>query len=241
MCASTVSSKLLAEIARVEGFKFEDTLTGFKWIGSRASELTKKEGYRNLFGYEEAIGFCCGDVIFDKDGICAMAVFTQLANHVYTMKCITLKDHMQEIYNKYGEFVSYNGYYIMNDKKSISIIMDHIRQNGTYNMDYLGPKYQVESIRDLGVPGYDSTMEDKKPKLPTSSSSPMITIRFKNGCVAQFRASGTEPKFKYYIEMKGQPGVPRSTVENDLKIMVDAILDQLLIPDKSGLTLPSNS
>ena len=241
MCASTVSSKLLAEIARVEGFKFEDTLTGFKWIGSRASELTKKEGYRNLFGYEEAIGFCCGDVIFDKDGICAMAVFTQLANHVYTTKGITLKDHMQEIYNKYGEFVSHNGYYIMNDKKSISIIMDHIRQNGTYNMDYLGPKYQVESIRDLGVPGYDSTMEDKKPKLPTSSSSPMITIRFKNGCVAQFRASGTEPKFKYYIEMKGQPGVPRSTVENDLKIMVDAILDQLLIPDKSGLTLPSNS
>lgn len=68
MCASTVSSKMLAEIAKVEGFHFEDTLTGFKWIGSRAQELSE-EGFLALFGYEEAIGFCCGDVVFDKDGI----------------------------------------------------------------------------------------------------------------------------------------------------------------------------
>ena len=67
MCASTVSSKMLAEIARVEGFHFEDTLTGFKWIGSRAESLSH-EGYRSLFCYEEAIGFCCGDVVYDKDG-----------------------------------------------------------------------------------------------------------------------------------------------------------------------------
>lgn len=240
MCASTVSSKLLAEIARVEGFKFEDTLTGFKWIGSRAAELTKKEGYRNLFCYEEAIGFCCGDVIFDKDGISALAVFAQLANYVYIIKSMTLKDHMQQIYYRYGEFVSYNGYYVMKDKKAISIIMDHIRQGGTYNMDYLGPNYQVQSIRDLGVPGYDSTTDDKKPTLPTSSSAPMITIRFTNGCVAQFRASGTEPKFKYYVEMKGKPRVPRSTVERELKKMADTILDKLLIPSESGLTLPTN-
>ena len=68
MCASTVSSKMLAEVAKVEGFHFEDTLTGFKWIGSRAEELSR-EGKLALFGYEEAIGFCCGDVVFDKDGI----------------------------------------------------------------------------------------------------------------------------------------------------------------------------
>ena len=58
---------MLAQIAKVEGFHFEDTLTGFKWIGSRSATLSS-EGYRNLFGYEEAIGFAVGDVIFDKDG-----------------------------------------------------------------------------------------------------------------------------------------------------------------------------
>ena len=56
MCTSTVSSKMLAEIGRIEGFHVEESLTGFKWIGSRSAEL-QAEGYRHLFGYEEAIGF----------------------------------------------------------------------------------------------------------------------------------------------------------------------------------------
>lgn len=106
MCGSTVSSKMLGEIAKVEGFHFEDTLTGFKWIGSRSQGLSKNEGYRNLFGYEEAIGFCCGDVIFDKDGISAMAVFSEMALFVYREPGLTLKQHMQSLYDKYGEVSS---------------------------------------------------------------------------------------------------------------------------------------
>lgn len=107
MCASTVSSKMLAEIARVEGFHFEDTLTGFKWIGSRMEEL-HREGKFALFGYEEAIGFSCGNVVFDKDGISALGVFTELAYSVYH-KGLNLAKHMQSLYDKYGEFVSNNG------------------------------------------------------------------------------------------------------------------------------------
>jgi phosphomannomutase len=232
MCASTVSSKLLAEIAHKEGFRFEETLTGFKWIGARAAKLTREEGYRNLFCYEEAIGYCCGDVIFDKDGISAMAVFAELACWAYRHGS-TLTQHLQSIYDNYGEFASHNGYFILKDPAVINVIMNHIRQEGKYNVD-LSP-YQVESIRDLGVPSYDSTTEDKKPTLPTSKSSPMITLRFTNGCVAQFRASGTEPKFKYYIELKGKPGVPRETVANEVRTMAELILEKLLEPGKNGL------
>ena len=47
-------------------------MTGFKWIGRRAGEL-REEGYRVLLGYEEAIGFCCGEVISDKDGVSGAA------------------------------------------------------------------------------------------------------------------------------------------------------------------------
>ena len=231
MCGSTVSSKMLAEIARVEGFKFEDTLTGFKWIGSRAAEL-QTEGYRNLFGYEEAIGFACGDVIFDKDGVSAMAVFSEMSLWVYRQGK-NLKQHMQSLYDKYGEFVSYNGYYIMNDASVVPGIMERIRCGGNYDMD-LSP-YIVNYIRDLGEPGYDSSKDDKKPVLPISKSSPMMTLGFTNGCVAQFRASGTEPKFKYYIEMKGQPGVSREVVEKDLNEMAAFLLEKLLEPEKNGL------
>jgi phosphomannomutase len=140
---------------------------------------------------------------------------------------------MQELYDKYGEFVSNNGYYFYKDPTVVSRIMESIRNNGKY-MSAVGP-YQVESIRDLGVPGYDSTTDDKRPTLPTSESSPMITLRFQNGCVTQFRASGTEPKFKYYIEMRGQPGVSRDQVTKDLREFSDIVLQELLKPKEMGL------
>ena len=116
------------------------------------------------------------------------------------------------------------------------IIMDHIRCNGKYDVD-LG-SYEIEYIRDLGEPGYDSSKPDKKPTLPTSKSSPMITLGFTNGCVAQFRASGTEPKFKFYIEMKGSPGQSREAVAKELDIMAPFILERLLQPEKNGLYKP---
>ena len=115
----------------------------------------------------------------------------------------------------------------------VAQIFESIRKGGTY-ITFVGP-YEVESIRDLGYPGYDSETLDKRPTLPISKSSPMITIRFKNSCVVQFRASGTEPKFKYYIEMRGQPGAARAHVEKELHEMSDIVLETLLCPSKNGL------
>jgi phosphomannomutase len=226
-------------MARVEGFHFEDTLTGFKWIGSRAATLNAGGEYRSIFCYEEAIGFCCGDVIFDKDGISALGVFAELTYSAYRQGS-SLTQQLQRLYDKYGEFVSHNGYYFFqpdNDGSIVSKIFADIRQGGAYRTT-VGP-YSIESIRDLGEPGYDSTTPDRKPTLPTSQSSPMLTITFTNGCVTQFRASGTEPKFKYYMEMKGTPGVARDSVQKELMAMSAVLLEELLKPDENGLSTTS--
>ena len=50
--------------------------------------------------------------------------------------------------------------------------------------------------------------------------------------------SGTEPKFKYYIEMKGKVGVPRETIERELKEMSEIIIQELVKPKEHGLTVP---
>eukprot|EP00536_Pseudo-nitzschia_multiseries_P006997 jgi/Psemu1/194384/e_gw1.156.89.1 len=235
MCASTVSSKMLAEVGRREGFHVEETLTGFKWIGSRSVSL-EAEGYLNLFGYEEAIGFACGSVSFDKDGVSAMVVMSELALHVYRERGISLKYHMQRLYDKYGYFVSNNGYYFMHDQSTVKTIMERLRSNGTYEtMKEVVAPYEIDSFRDLGNPGYDSLQADKKPILPTSGTAPMMTIRFSNGCIIQLRPSGTEPKFKYYTEMKGRPGVPKEKVEKELAAMVEIVLDRLLQPAQNDL------
>uniref|UniRef100_A0A7S3KVY3 Uncharacterized protein n=1 Tax=Amphora coffeiformis TaxID=265554 RepID=A0A7S3KVY3_9STRA len=233
MCASTVSSHMLRQIAKVEGFHFEDTLTGFKWIGSRAASLNSSS-YRNIFCYEEAIGFCCGNVIFDKDGVTAAAVLAELALFTYHSGK-KLADHMQGLYDKYGEFVSNNGYYILQDLSIVPSLMDHMTNSGKFDRKAVG-EYQIESVRYLGEPSYDSTQPDRKPTLPTSASSPMMTLRFTNGCVAQFRASGTEPKFKYYIEMKGKPGVARVAVQAELEKISEVLMAELLQPTRFGLS-----
>jgi phosphomannomutase len=115
-------------------------------------------------------------------------------------------------------------------------IFSDFQRSGKYPASIAG--YDIEAIRYLGEPGYDSRTADNKPTLKTSKSSPMLTLRFKNGCVAQFRASGTEPKFKYYIEMRGEPGVSRDRVQEELQKMSHLILEELLQPEKNGLVAP---
>ena len=61
MLASTVSSSMLGAVAKAEGFSFEETLTGFKWMGSRSAEIRSgAEPHVVPFAYEEAIGYCVG-------------------------------------------------------------------------------------------------------------------------------------------------------------------------------------
>jgi phosphomannomutase len=87
MIASTVSSKMLKRVAEIEGFKFEETLTGFKWMGNRARELTD-EGATVLFAFEEAIGYMVGGggdgpAVTDKDGVSAATVLARHVTNIY--------------------------------------------------------------------------------------------------------------------------------------------------------------
>lgn len=136
--------------------------------------------------------------MFSTLGVSAMAVISELALFVYRERSMSLKGHMQSLYDKYGEFVSQNGYYFINEPSVVTMIMKRLRCNGTYQTlrDVVAP-YKIESIRDLGEPGYDSLKSDKKPTLPCSKSAPMLTIRFTNGCAVQLRPSGTEPKVRF--------------------------------------------
>lgn len=134
MVASTVSSKFLARMAEVEGFRFEEALTGFKWIGNKAMEL-EREGYTVVFAFEEAIGFTVGDIVKDKDGVSALAVFSEWAVQL-KKRGMTPYQYLESLYAKYGYFVSDNSYFICGDKALIGQIFERIRHfvsgNGCY-------------------------------------------------------------------------------------------------------------
>ena len=84
-------------------------------------------------------------------------------------------------------------------------------------------------------------LSDKKPILPVSSSSQMITFTFENGCVATFRGSGTEPKLKYYIELPGKPGVEYELVKKELMELSQALIEDFLHPKENELIPPKQN
>lgn len=193
---STVSSQMLKSVAVVEGFNYQDTLTGFKWIGNKAIDL-ESEGKVVPFGYEEAIGFMF-PTVHDKDGISALLMFLQMYQWHLQMGTNPLK-RLNSLYKKYGYFKECNGYF--KTTNTDEIFNENIRgANGKAPLA-IGD-WTVVSWRDLTI-GYDSETADHVPLLPVDPDSQMITSLIeKDGVQVRFtlRGSGTEPKLKYYIE-----------------------------------------
>lgn len=103
MLSSTVSSHLLAQISRREGFNFKETLTGFKNLGNEALNL-EKEGYKVLFAYEEALGYMFETGIFDKDGIASIVVWAELATEL-AQRGSSVADYLETIYKTFASLL----------------------------------------------------------------------------------------------------------------------------------------
>ncbi|KAG5735532.1 Phosphoglucomutase-2 [Termitomyces sp. T112] len=240
MVASTVSSKMLETVARIEGFKFVECLTGFKFIGNTALDLVKM-GYEVPFGYEEAIGYMFGSEIRDKDGVAATVSFAEIVTALHGQGK-TVNSYLQELYGRYGYFQTSNSYFICTDPPTIDKIFARIRSYPSIESQ-AGPSYPreiagltVTSVVDLTT-GYDSTNPPScKPSLPLSSGH-MIQFRAENAVegtkiVLTTRTSGTEPKIKYYLEGSGKNTHSVATL---LPKVVAELGDVWLEADKHGL------
>ncbi|TMW67362.1 hypothetical protein Poli38472_012478 [Pythium oligandrum] len=233
--ASTVSSKMLRAVAEVEGLNFVETLTGFKWMGNKTAEL-RDQGKTVLFSFEEAIGFCVGDLVKDKDGVCAAAVFAEMAVQLEKEHKRTVAQHLEHLYERYGHFVTQNHYVKCYDPAVTLKIFERLRNEGKYWTEC--GDFTINHIRDLTT-GHDSEQADHKAVLPVSSSSQMITYKFANGCVATLRTSGTEPKLKYYVELAGKVGQTRAEVTEILRVQVEQIVELMLQPTENNLERPA--
>ncbi|XP_067353210.1 phosphoglucomutase-2 isoform X2 [Channa argus] len=235
MLSSTVSSKILRAIALKEGFHFEETLTGFKWMGNRASDLLA-QGKTVLFAFEEAIGYMCSPSVLDKDGVSAASIVGEMISYLGT-KNTSLYQQLTTVYNEYGYHISKNSYFICHDQEVIRSLFERLRNYGGQKDTYPSEcgRFSISAVRDLTT-GYDNNQPENKAVLPTSSSSQMITFTFSNGGVATMRTSGTEPKIKYYTELCAAPGNSDViSLKKELDELVDAIVESFFEPQKNKL------
>ena len=186
-----VSSSQLGTIARDLGAAYAETLTGFKWIENRALELEREEGWETVFGYEEALGYSVGDVVRDKDGISAALVFADLAGWCRA-RGTTPWGYLEELQRAHGLFLSAQKSVTIPGAEgaaTIAAIMDGFRASPPAAVGGLA----VAEARDYraGVPG-----------LPKSN---VVAYLLDGGSRVTLRPSGTEPKIKYYFELRETP------------------------------------
>ena len=169
----------------------------------------------------------------------------------------TVHQHLQALYAKYGEFVSYNSYVFCYDPKTTARIFERLRSGdptpsppattpaGVPASSDAGPiRYwsscagaRVVSVKDV-TKGFDTSAADGKSDLPVTPDSEMIMFEFDNGVSVTLRTSGTEPKIKFYTEIAGQPGQSRHSLEQTLRTFVNLLVDEMLQPVANGLTRP---
>uniref|UniRef100_A0A6U2BWI2 phosphoglucomutase (alpha-D-glucose-1,6-bisphosphate-dependent) n=1 Tax=Chlamydomonas euryale TaxID=1486919 RepID=A0A6U2BWI2_9CHLO len=231
--SSAVSSQMLAAYACAEGLTWCETLTGFKWLGNRAKEL-EAEGHTVLFAFEEAIGFMLGPMFRDKDGVAAAAVMAELAAAEYAAGS-TLVDRLERLQQRYGYYVTRASYFVADQPSKSRAVFDRLTAGGQYPQSVGG--IAVHSVRDIGA-GRDTGALDGTVSLPWQKGDMMLTLRLDGAATLTLRASGTEPKLKYYLEVNGSD---RAASEALADRLVDAVSNEIICWQESGLSLPTTS
>ena len=196
-----VSSNLTDAIAKAYNVKLFSTLTGFKNIAKiiRGFEENNNK-YECLYSYEESYGCIIGTHARDKDGIVAVMTLCEAACY-YKQKGMTLWDAMLAMYEKYGYYKEKQFSITLKGSEGavqIKQMMENMRNQPA--TEIAGEKvisfgdYQVQNIHN------NETGEDTNTNLPKSN---VLYFDLTNDNWCCVRPSGTEPKIKFYMGVKG--------------------------------------
>lgn len=200
LVTTIVTTNMAAAIARDYNVKFIEVLTGFKYIGEQI-KLFEQSGSNNyVFGLEESYGCLAGTHARDKDAVVAVMCLCEMAAWC-KKNGITVWDQMLKLYEKYGYFketqyaITLKG---IDGSKQIAEMMDKLRSNPPKNFGELA----VKEFRDYGsgITKDIATGEEKPTGLPKSN---VLYFDLTNDSWCCARPSGTEPKIKFYMGVKG--------------------------------------
>ena len=192
--STVVSSPILGRVAAAQGARWEQTLSGHKWIQNRALEL-ERAGFSYVFGYEEALGYAPSPAVRDKDGISSALLITDMASRLKAQG-ETLLDARDRLWRKHGVFadrqisVKFQG---RDAKRRMNAVLDRYREAPPLA---IGGR-AVLRMRDLGR-RLQWTPTGAMPLTELAPSNVLI-FELEGGHCAMMRPSGTEPKLKYYF------------------------------------------
>lgn len=212
-----VSSNMALAVAKAYGMKYIETLTGFKYIGEQIKFFKEQQSYEYQFGFEESYGCLIGTHARDKDAVVAVMALCEAAAY-YMTQGKTLCDQMDAIYETYGYYkealvtITLKG---IEGAAKIQEMLNTLRQN---------PPKEVANIplvefRDYE---YDKVVNAKSGEVTKTGLPKSNVLYFELEDDAWFcaRPSGTEPKIKYYVGIKGKT---QKDSEDKLKALLEAV------------------
>ncbi|RUA27597.1 MAG: phospho-sugar mutase [Bacteroidetes bacterium] len=213
--------KNIADAYQVESF---DTLTGFKNIASVIRELEGEKTF--IGGGEESYGYMISDYVRDKDAIASVAMIAEMTAYVKSQGK-TLYDYLIEMYMKFGFYredlvsITKKG---KSGSEEIKAMMSRFREEPPKSL--AGTK--VLEVRDYQKSTILNMESGVKTKLNFDSSN-VLQFFLEDGSKISARPSGTEPKIKFYVSVKGKLNSKESFEEDfaELGNIIKAYLDDL--------------
>lgn len=194
-----VTTELIKKIADKNNVEMIDCFTGFKWI---AREIREFEGVKQYIGGgEESYGFMAEDFVRDKDAVSAMCLLAEICAYAKDQGK-TLYDLLMEIYLEYGFSYEYTVNVVRPGKTGadeIKQMMENFRNNPPKQ---LGDSPIVITKDFLKLEQTDANGNVTKLDMPDTSN--VLQWFCANGDKVSVRPSGTEPKIKFYFEVKGE-------------------------------------
>ena len=205
-----VTTELIKAGADNNKIEMRDCYTGFKWI---AREIRLSEGKQQYIGGgEESYGFLAEDFVRDKDAVSACSLLAEICAWAKDQGK-TLYDVLMEIYVEYG-FSKETTVNVVKPGKSgaeeIKAMMDNFRANPPKEIGGSA----VSLIKDYKTLELTDAQGNVS-KLDMPETSNVLQYFTVDGTKISVRPSGTEPKIKFYIEVKGEMGCPKCYTSAD--------------------------
>ena len=195
-----VTTEGARKIAEGYGVEIMDVLTGFKYIGEKIQQFNTAGDKKYLFGFEESYGYLAGEFVRDKDAVIASMLIAEMTLY-YKNKGMSLYEALIKLYEKYGFFkedlvsIELKG---KEGAEKISECIDSLRNEALTEVD--GVKVVTKLDYKLKVEENLLTSEKKDINLPTSN---VLKYILEDGSYFVVRPSGTEPKMKVYLAVRG--------------------------------------
>ncbi len=214
-----VTTELVKEIADQKGIEMYDSYTGFKWI---ADIIRKNEGVKKYIGGgEESYGFLAGDYVRDKDAVSACTLVAEIAAFARD-NGKSIYQLLEDIYLKYG-YSKEEGVSLVREGKEGADEIEAMMKNYRANPPMSLGGSPVTYIKDFAKLEATDRVRKEQVALEMPTTSNVLQYFTEDGTKLSIRPSGTEPKIKFYIEVKGGQVKTRDELEQAEKIASDKV------------------